>query len=193
MYRHGEPRSDPAGKVLDAACELFYKRGVAAVGVDAIVASAGVSKATLYRHYHSKGELVAACLRRGDEIWRAWLIEGIERRATDPAQQLLAIFDWLEEWFASPGFQGCAFLNVTAELEPGDPAHQLPQEHKQAVRKLIARLARKAGIGHPDRLANEFMVLIDGAIAQALIGRSPRPAAWAKRLAQLALDAHADG
>jgi AcrR family transcriptional regulator len=190
MYRSRAPAKEPATVVLDVASDLFYQRGITAVGVDTIVAASGVSKATLYRHYHSRDQLVVACLLEGDEVWRGWLLEGIERRASQPAEKLIAIFDWLGEWFASDGFRGCAFLNAAAELSPSHPAHGLPLQHKQAVRKIIAGLAKDAGVRSPNQLADEYMLLIDGAIAHALLENSTKPATRAKRLARLALKAH---
>lgn len=193
MYRSRTPATEPAAKVLNVAGDLFYQRGISAVGVDTIVAASGISKATLYRHYHSRDLLVVACLRRGDEIWRGWLLEGIERLASQPRDKLLAIFDWLEEWFASEGFRGCAFLNAAAELNPDHPAHRLPLEHKHAVHNLVAGLAKEAGVRRPKQLADEFMLLIDGAISHALLEASPKPARRAKRLATLALEDHLAG
>jgi AcrR family transcriptional regulator len=190
MYRTRAPAKERAAVVLDVASELFYQHGIGAVGVDTIVATSGVSKATLYRHYQSRDRLVVACLRRGDEIWRGWLLEGIEQRAAQPGDKLIAIFDWLQEWFASEGFRGCAFLNAAAELSPSHPAHGLPLEHKQAVHKIVAGLAKEAGVPRPNQLADEYMLLIDGAIAHALLENSTKPASRAKRLATLALNAH---
>jgi AcrR family transcriptional regulator len=193
MYRSRTPATEPAERVLNVAGDLFYQRGISAVGVDTIVAASGVSKATLYRHYHSRDLLVVACLRRGDEIWRGWLLEGIEQRASDPRGKLLAIFDWLQDWFASDGFRGCAFLNAAAELRPDHPAHPLPLEHKDAVHDLIAGLAKEAAVRRPKQLADEFMLLIDGAISHALLEASSKPALRAKRLATLTLEDHLAG
>lgn len=193
MYGGRKPRAGAADRILNSADELFYERGIASVGVDAIVARSGVSKATLYRHFPSKEELVAAYLRRADEVWRRWLVEAMERRAANPREQLLAIFDWLKEWFARDDFRGCAFIKAAADLsDPAHPGHAVPLEHKQAVRRLILRLAKEAELRRPGELASEWMLLIDGAIAQALIEGDSSPASRAKRLAALALKARSE-
>lgn len=187
MYRPRTPSEGPADTLLNVATHLFYQRGISAVGVDTVVAQAGVSKGTLYRHFHSKDDLVAAVLHRSDEVWRQRLVEGIDQRATEPHEKLLAIFDWLADWFASENFRGCAFLNAAAELTPNHPAHQLPLEHKQAVGRFILGLARQAELADPQELADELLLLIDGAISHALLEHSALPAVRAKRLAALAL------
>ncbi len=189
MYHPRTPPEGPIDALLDVATHLFYERGINAVGVDTIVATSGVSKATLYRHFPTKGDLVAAVLRRSDEVWRRNLAEAVEKRARTPRQQLLAIFDWLGEWFSTDGFRGCAFLNAAAELTPDHPAHLLPLEHKRAVGRYVLELAREAEVRDPQELADELLLLIDGAISHALLERSAAPAARAKRLAQLALGA----
>ncbi len=131
---------------------------------------------------------MAASLRRADEAWRTRLIDGIERRASTPRERLLAVVDWLREWFSSEGFRGCAFINAAADLpDDGHPAHVMPAEHKRAVRKIIWGLAREARLDRPARLADDFMLLIEGAIVGALVERSAAPATRAKRLASLAV------
>ena len=122
----------PRTRILDAASEAFYRQGIAAVGVDAIVADAGVAKSTLYRHFPSKDDLVVAFLRRRDERWRAWLRSEVERLSPDPAGRPLAVFDALGGWFASEAFRGCAFINAAAEIaDPTHPARAAVQEHKR--------------------------------------------------------------
>src|SRR3954465_6665053 len=92
-------------RVLDAAYELFSRRGIQAVGVDAVIERSGVARQTLYRHFGSKQELVLAFLERREEVWtRGWLQTSIEARASDPAERLLAIFDVFDEWFRTPEF-----------------------------------------------------------------------------------------
>lgn len=190
MIGAGSSPTDAAGKILDAAEELFYERGIASVGVDTIVARSGASKATLYRHFRSKEELVAASLRRADEAWRAELAEEVERRASTPREQLLAVFDWLKERFQSDGFRGCAFINAAADIaDDGHPAHAMPGQHKREVRKVILRLAREAGLASPAQLADDLMLLMDGAMVRALLERSAASATRAKRIASLLIDA----
>ena len=104
---------------MQAAYELFSRQGIQGVGIDAIIERSGVARQTMYRHFASKQDLVVAFLERRDELWtRGWLQAEVQRRASDPAEQLLAVFDVFDEWFRTPGFEGCSFINVMLE-HPG--------------------------------------------------------------------------
>jgi len=181
------PRTTPSAareRVLDAASAAFYRHGIAAVGVDAVVAQAGVAKATLYRHFPSKDDLVVAFLRRRDLRWRAWLEEAVERLAPDPAGRPLAVFDALAEWFASEDFRGCAFINAATEIaDPAHPARAVVEEHKRLLGEHLARLLRGAGAADPAADAGALLLLVEGAIVSALIERDPSPAARAREAA----------
>src|ERR687895_1242404 len=111
--RPGAPRE----RVLDTAYELFSRRGIRAVGIDEVVVRAGVAKATLYRHFPSKDDLVLAFLERREERWtRDWVEAEARRRGETPEEQLLAIFDAFDEWFRRDDFEGCSFVNVLLEV-----------------------------------------------------------------------------
>jgi AcrR family transcriptional regulator len=109
-------------RIIDTATRLFYYRGIPATGVDTISDSAHVAKMSLYRHFRSKDQLILECLQRLDTRYHNWFVEQVRQRADDPAQALLSVFDVLDEWFNSPHFRGCAFINATVEL--ADPAHR---------------------------------------------------------------------
>ena len=108
--------TEATDRLLEAAEDLFYAHGVQAVGMDAVRARSGVSLKRLYQSFPSKNDLVEAYLRRRDERWRASLRDFVHARGDDP----LAVFDWLGNWFAEPGFRGCAFVNSFGEF--GEPA-----------------------------------------------------------------------
>src|SRR5216683_3287452 len=111
-------------RILDTAYELFSHRGLRVVGLDTIVSKSGVARMTLYRHFASKDALVLAFLERREQRWtKDWLQRAVERRASDPRERLLAIFDVFDEWFHQTDFEGCAFINVLLEI--GDPTHVL--------------------------------------------------------------------
>src|ERR671911_3197622 len=117
--RPGAPRE----RVLDTAYELFSRRGIRAVGIDEVVARAGVAKATLYRHFPSKNDLVLAFLERREQRWtREWVEAEARRRGSTPELRLLAIFDLFDEWFRDSDFEACSFINVLLELGCEDPA-----------------------------------------------------------------------
>src|SRR5262245_41974450 len=104
-------------RILGSAYELFCRRGVRAVGVDEVIARAGVAKATLYRHFPSKDELVLAFLDLREQRWTRDFVEaGAIARASDPEERLLAIFDVFDEWFHRDDFEACAFINVLLEM-----------------------------------------------------------------------------
>jgi AcrR family transcriptional regulator len=159
-------------RILTAAYELFSRAGIQAVGVDAIIARSGVARQTLYRHFSSKEELVLAFLERREDLWtKDWLQAGVQERASDPRARLLAIFDLFEEWFQSPDFEGCSFINVMLEHpDPADAIHRAGVSYLAGVRHFLEDLARRAGINDAERYAREWHILMKGSIVAALEG-----------------------
>ncbi len=167
-------REAARGRVLDAAEELFYGRGIQAVGMDEIRAASGVSLKRLYQLYPSKEQLVEAYLRRRDTAWLTALTRHVDR-AAEPDERILAVFDWLHAWFGEPGFRGCAFVNSFGELGASSaPVAEAVRDHKEAFRRLLARLVAEAG--RPRRLAGQLLLLAEGAMTVAAISGSPEPA-----------------
>ena len=157
-------------QLVETALGLFYRHGFHATGVDRIVAESGVAKMTLYKHFKSKDELILAALRLRDERFRNKFMQGIERKARDPADRLLAVFDVLEEWFEGGEFSGCAFVKASAEFgRHDDPIHGVAAEHKRLVLSYIRDLARAAGAADPDELADRLGLLMEGAIVLAQV------------------------
>ncbi|MCI3928928.1 TetR/AcrR family transcriptional regulator [Streptomyces sp. AN091965] len=169
-------------KALDAAEELFYQRGVQTVGMDDIRSASGVSLKRLYQLFPSKERLVEAYLERRDVRWRRQLAAHVERHE-DPERRLLAVFDWLGEWFAEPGFRGCAWINSYGELgATSEPVARQVRLHKGAFKEYLAALV--AGAGLPGDLAEQLFLLAEGAMVSAGIDRAPGPAAHAARAAK---------
>jgi AcrR family transcriptional regulator len=188
-----EEGSSPAERLLGAAAELFYREGIRAVGVDTVVDRAGVAKMTLYNNFGSKDELVAAYLRARDERWRAWLEEASEGRST-PQERLLAVFDALESWIEGEGgdFRGCAFINATTEIaDPNHPARVVAREHKEWMREHFVKLASEAGARDPEELADQFVILFEGAIVTAVTRGDTEPTRKARAAAESLLAAGA--
>ncbi|GAA4686274.1 hypothetical protein GCM10023324_46240 [Streptomyces youssoufiensis] len=176
-------------RVVDAAEELFYARGVRAVGMDAVRSAAGVSLKRLYQLFPAKDHLVEEFLRRRDHTWRAALARHADARPT-PRARLLAVFDWLYEWFSEPDFRGCAFLNCFAELGGTSPAvAEAARAHKVAVRAYLGELTAATGAPAPEPLADQLALLAEGAIATAAVTGSPEPARAARAAAQALLAA----
>jgi AcrR family transcriptional regulator len=178
-------------RLLRAAADLFYRHGVAAVGMDDIRAASGVPLKRLYQSFSSKDRLVEAYLSRRDEQWLAALAQRVER-VRDPRQRVLAAFSFLAEWFATPGFRGCAFINAFGELGGRDgragQAASIARLHKKRLRRYLAGLAADAGAAAPGALGAQLLILMDGAIVSAATGANARAAADARAAARALLD-----
>lgn len=181
----GATRRRPAAeKVLGSASDLFYRNGIAATGVDAIVGHAGVSKRTLYNNFGGKAELVAAYLRARDERWLASLRE-VTDRYEDPKERLLATIEAYGEWLVGEDYRGCAFINAAAEIaDPDHPARAVALSHKEGVREHLAGLAAEAGLPRPDVLAEKLLLLLEGATVTASLRKSPEPLDTARDMAR---------
>lgn len=182
-------------RLLDATEALIYSGGIHATGVDAIVRAANGTRKSFYAHFQSKDALVAAALARRHERWMNWFVEGTQRRAKTPRAQLLSMFDVLREWFAAPGFHGCAFLNASGEIaSPDDPIRVVAREHKAALLEFVRTVcdAYVAQSGPNARrsaaLARQWLILIDGAIGVALVSGAADAARDARAAAEHLLD-----
>ncbi|MGR9577931.1 TetR/AcrR family transcriptional regulator [Pandoraea sputorum] len=176
--------SAPQLALLDTTERLVYAGGIHATGVDAIVKESGVVRKTLYRHYPTKEALVEAALLRRDERWMQWFV-GATSKSDDPLDRLQSCFDALRTWFASDGFHGCAFLNAAGEI--GDPASSIrsvSKLHKQRLLDYLSELTTASGLPQPDALAEELLILIDGAISVALVFGGTEAADTAARVAR---------
>ena len=164
--------SDARERTLSTAYRLFSQHGVQAVGVDRIIAEAGIAKATLYKHFGSKQELVLAALQRREDVWsRGWLEQEIMRRAGTPTTRLLAIFDLFDEWFRRDDYESCLFIKALLEEDDRtSPIAQASVAHLTNVHTLIRDLAEEAGIADPDVFANRWQLLMMGAITAASAG-----------------------
>ncbi|MEH0573288.1 MULTISPECIES: TetR/AcrR family transcriptional regulator [Streptomyces] len=183
------PARRPArDRILDTASELFYAHGFHAVGVDRLIAESGVAKATLYKQFPSKDDVVAAYLRRMDDSWRRQLRSAALAAGDDPRDQLFGLFVALEH-AAREGTLGCAFINAAAEFAPGSTAHAITAEHKRAVRSWVRDLAAAAGAADPETLAFQLTVLIDGTLAATRVEHADAAAEAAKRAAHDLLEA----
>lgn len=171
-------------RILDTAFRLFYARGIRAVGVDLIIAESGVAKATFYKHFPAKDELVLAYLDRVDTIWSGQLHAAAEAAGPDPADQLVGLFDALGTACRREGYRGCAFINAAAEATPGTPVHDRTVTHKQSVLAWIRDLAEAAGAENPDVLARSLTLLLDGGLSDGALSADPAVAQTAKQTAQ---------
>ncbi|MEV7418179.1 TetR/AcrR family transcriptional regulator [Streptomyces sp. NPDC089919] len=176
--------------LLDAAEELFYAHGVQAVGMDRIRERSQVPLKRLYRVFPAKEALVAAYLERRDDRWIGELTTRAAGGAT-PRERVLAVFDWLADWFGEPGFRGCAFLNAFGELgEAAEPVAAVVRAHKARLRALLAGLARDATASPAAAatLTDQLLLLVEGATTLAALTPSPTPAHQARTMAETLLD-----
>jgi AcrR family transcriptional regulator len=167
----------PRDRILASAYELFSRKGVRAVGVDEVIARADVAKATLYRHFPSKDDLVLAFLQEREQLWtRGWVEAEARRRAGTPEKQLLAIFDLFDEWFRRDDFEGCSFINVLLEAnDRGTRIGSASAAHLATIRSIIRQLAIEAGLRDPEAFAHSWHILMKGSIVAA--GEGDRDAA----------------
>jgi len=182
-----------ADRIRRSARELFYLRGIRAVGVDAIVAEAGVTKPSLYRSFPSKDELAASYLRDYEaEFWRRF-DAAVQAHPGDPRAQVLAYFDGLAERATRPeGYRGCGLSNAVVEYpEPDHPARLVSVAHKRELRERLAAMARDMGARDPQALGDGLLLMLEGAFVSGQIFGADGPAvhlrAAADRLIQASL------
>lgn len=155
---------DTASRVLATASRLFYAHGVRAVGVEWIVAESGIAKTSLYRHFHTKDDLIAAFLEREDrEFWVQW-DHVLDAAAGDPMRQLMALLEWIGERVSREGYRGCPQINVAAEIsDPDHPARRIRARHKAAMFERLKVLVSRIGANHAEDVAYQIALLVDGA------------------------------
>lgn len=180
-------------RLLDAAETLFYRDGIARTGVDAVLAEANVSTATLYAHFGSKDRLVAAYLLRRLDRWRRVWDDAVAA-ATTPEDRLLAVFDALARFREEqPAMRGCAFLATAVEVPGSDhPALDVIAADTAHLRDRLRELAAELPVADPDRLAEQVLLAYDGTLSAFLRSTCDDPLARGRDLAATAIT-HAEG
>ena len=174
----------------ETAYELFAQRGIRDVGIDELIERAGVAKATLYRHFASKDDLVIAFLKVREERWTLdWVEAETRRRGSTPEEQLLAIFELFDEWFHRDDFEACSFINVLLEMGRAHPAGMASVEHLANIRTVVRRLAEEAALRDPDSFAHSWHILMKGSIVAATEGDA-EAAQRARSMAKLLIERH---
>jgi AcrR family transcriptional regulator len=177
-------------RILATAYDLFARRGVRDVGINELTERAGVTKATLYRHFPSKDDLVVAFLELREQRWtRGWVEAEARRRGSTPEEQLLAIFDLFDEWFHRDDFEACSFINVLLELGSAHPAGRASIEHLENIRTVVHQLADEASLSEPEAFARSWHILMKGSIVSAAEG-DPNAAQRAKSMARRLIEDH---
>ena len=162
------------------------------VGINELVDRAGITKATLYRHFPSKDDLVVAFLELREQRWtRGWVEAEARRRGSTPEEQLLAIFDLFDDWFHRDDFEACSFINVLLELGSAHPAGRASIEHRENIREVVRQLAEEARLSDSDSFVRSWHILMKGSIVSAAEG-DPNAAQRAKAMARRLIGDHSD-
>jgi AcrR family transcriptional regulator len=192
INHEGQGGTNVRDKILDTASDLFYRQGVRAVGVDLVVEKAGVAKASLYRHFRTKDDLVAAFLEREDlNFWRDW-DRVAEQYTHDARAELDAQLDWIGERAGQPAYRGCPQINVAAEFPELDhPARKVARAHKRELRRRLKGIGERLNAATPDELAGQLAVLINGAFVSTPIFEPGEAAPLLRRAAGALIAANA--
>jgi AcrR family transcriptional regulator len=186
------PRTSARERLLASARELFYKEGINNVGIDRVIEHAGVAKASLYSNFGSKDELVRAYLKGMHERRTTRIAERIARHRS-AREKLLAVFDYVGETFALPGYRGCAFVRTSAEMPGEGVGKEVIDEARAWMRELFTGLAREAGARNAPALAQQLVLLYDGGVTAAQIDGNIEAAATARSLTAQLIDAATKG
>jgi len=175
---------EPRERILETAMRLFYAEGIRAVGIDRLIAESQVAKASFYRHFPSKDDLVLAFLRRRHERWMAWFAGRLAARCEAQGDAMERVAEVLGEWFAEDGFRGCAFINTLAEGSARGEAISVVQSHKDELQDTLQALAQRCRHPRPAQAAQEALLVVEGAIVRAQMTGDARVAETARRLLQ---------
>ena len=185
-----QPKPSARERILEAAYQLFARRGIRYVGVDEVIDRAGVAKATLYRHFSSKDDLVIAFLELREERWTMdWVEAEARQRGTTPEERLLAIFALFDDWFHRRDFEACSFINVLLEMGSAHPTGKASVRHLANIRTVVRRLAEEAALRDPEPFARSWHILMKGSIVSAAEGDA-EAAQRAGSMARLLIEEH---
>ncbi|GIH15302.1 TetR/AcrR family transcriptional regulator [Rugosimonospora africana] len=185
-YVYPHPARD---RLLRTADRLFYAEGINAIGVERILSEAKAAKASMYSNFGSKSELVRAYLDNRSNNWRRHVEAQLGARAGRAEDQILAVFDLLGEWFQTPDYRGCPFINAAAECGTEPAVTEVTAQHRSWVRELFAGLLAQAGVRDVSKPADQLCLLYDGAMVDAQLDRSADPAKRARETAELVIAA----
>jgi AcrR family transcriptional regulator len=176
-------------KILHVASDLFHTRGINSTGVDTIVAVAGTTKMTMYKYFHSKEDLILEVLHKSHQDFESWLSDKLTKNTKRPAEKLQKLFDFIEEWVATPDFRGMAFIKASAEFPNEENAvHRLSAEQSRQFRQYLAGLAVDAEVKDADGLALQLSLLIEGAMQAEQMKRGSGAIKYAKKAAAILIN-----
>lgn len=161
-------------KLLSVAVDLFYNKGIRAVGIEEVVSKAGVAKISLYRSFASKDDLIVAYLERSNEDFWNHMDADVFSKHHTPASKLRGLMDYIQKRTTQPGYRGCPFMNYVGEFaDPSHPGHEIVKKNKEEWRRRLLEIAKGLHVSAPSRLADALLALIEGAygLSQTLRGR----------------------
>jgi AcrR family transcriptional regulator len=178
MSKTRTKKSDARQRLIETAERLFYAEGIHAVGIDRIIAEAGVAKMTLYNHFPSKDDLILAVLKFREAKFDAMFEKWMNRHVKAGMNRIEALFSALKDWFVSPDFRGCMFINSNVELADAEhAASKFSAEHKERFHDMLKQvIAEHAGTSTADQVAPAVALLVEGAIVTAVMEQSSTPA-----------------
>jgi AcrR family transcriptional regulator len=178
---HGTSQWSARDRLMAAAAHLFHESGIQATGVDAIIKTAGVAKATFYRHFPSKEDLVVAWLRDPSTRWLDHIRAQVEASHPEPEDVIPLFFEIVAEWLESEDYRGCPYLNTAVEIaDLGHPAHLVVRQFLQDVEDYLGGALETAGYREPRILAAQLQTLLAGAIVLAVARRTSASAVAAR-------------
>jgi len=181
MSKTRTKKSDARQRIVETAERLFYAEGVRSVGIDRIIAEAEVAKMTLYNHFSSKDDLILSVLQYREEKFGGMFEKWMERHIKKGMNRLEAFFAALKDWFDSPGFRGCAFINAVVELaDARHAASQFSAEHKERFHEMLRKIITEAGGKKAASAAPAIALMVEGAIVTAVMEQASDPADVAK-------------
>lgn len=187
------PKLRVRDRIMQTASDLFYCRGIRAVGVDTIASEAGTNKMSFYRSFASKDELVAEYLRGEEREGWHWWDETVAAHAGDPRAQTEALFDVLVRNACKDGSRGCALANAAVEItEPDHPARPIVEQYKAEMRRRFRQLAHEMGAREPDSLGDALMLLWEGSYLTLLTLGQHGPVEGAAKAARALIAAYTD-
>jgi AcrR family transcriptional regulator len=175
-------------RLLDAADELFYYEGLHRVRIDRVIEKAGVPADTLRAAFGSAEELIRAYLRARHTRLQDAVSRELPRFET-PRDRLVGVFEIQGQSFVEPGFHGCALVTASAEALPGEVVEEVVTEYRDWVQNLFFDLAYAAEATHPEELAEQLVVLFDGAAVSAWLDRRPSTVNTSRAIAEALIDA----
>jgi AcrR family transcriptional regulator len=187
------PKLRVRDRIMQTASDLFYCRGIRAVGVDTIASEAGTNKMSFYRSFASKDELVAEYLRGEEREGWLWWDETVAEHAGNPRAQAEALFDVLVTNACKDGSRGCALANAAVEItEPDHPARPIVEQYKAEMRRRFHQLAHEMGAREPDSLGDALMLLWEGSYLTLLTLGQHGPVEGAAKAARALIAAYTD-